>query len=261
MQFGMPTLIETKNHIACVALCKELGLEFVELNMNLPQYQIQNIDVAEFSKIAISNGIYYTIHLDENLSVCDFNKLVANAYSDTVFQTIELAKKLEIPIINMHLSCGVYFTMPDKKIYLFNEYLDTYLDNLKIFRDKCEKLIADSNIKICIENAGGYNMKFLLKGLTILLESSVFALTFDLGHNWSIGGSDEAIIMRHIKKLCHMHAHDAIGRKNHLVLGTGELNLDKYFKLAKKQNCRVVLETKTVEGLKQSVEYVNTFVK
>jgi len=37
MQYGMPTLIETNSIEECAALCKELHLDFIELNMNLPQ--------------------------------------------------------------------------------------------------------------------------------------------------------------------------------------------------------------------------------
>ena len=42
MQFGMPTLIENRRLEDNVALCNELGLQFVELNMNFPEYR-QNI--------------------------------------------------------------------------------------------------------------------------------------------------------------------------------------------------------------------------
>lgn len=261
MQFGMPTLIETKSLEHCVTLCKESGLDFVELNMNLPQYQTDSIDIARFSDISKSSGIYYTIHMDENFNVCDFNRQVAEAYLDTAFQTIELSKKLKVPVINMHLSNGVYFTMPDERIYLFSKYPDIYLENLKYFRDESEKMLSGTGIKICIENSDGYGMDFTRKGLSLLLESDVFGLTFDLGHNWSIGGSDEDIIMQYGNKLHHMHMHDAIGKKNHLVPGTGEINFDKYIKLAEKHDCRIVLETKTIVGLKQSVEYVKTRVK
>ena len=258
IQFGIPTLIETKSLDQCALLCKQLGLNFIELNMNLPQYQLENIDIGRFAEIAQQNRIYYTIHLDENLNVCDFNKKVAAAYLETALQTIEIAKRLEIPVINMHMSAGVYFTMPNEKIYLFKEYIGTYLASLKAFREKCEKAIGNANIKICIEN--GYNLDFLLKGVALLLESDVFALTFDIGHNWSGGSIDEAFIMANKNKLSHMHIHDALGKKNHLALGTGELDLPKYFYLANKHNCRVVLETKTIDGLKQSVEWVKNRV-
>ena len=37
LQFGMPTLIENRTLEDNIALCKELGLSFVELNMNFPE--------------------------------------------------------------------------------------------------------------------------------------------------------------------------------------------------------------------------------
>lgn len=256
MQFGMPTLIETTTLEACAAVCQELRLDFVELNMNLPKYQADKIDTLKFAEVAEKHGIYYSIHLDENLNPCDFNGAVAEAYTDTVLRTIEIAKELQIPVLNMHLSSGVYFTLPDKKVYLFDEYKDVYLEKLQAFRDACERNIGDSNIKICVENSDGYNKDFLLKGLALLMESPVFALTFDIGHNATIGGNDEAIILRYGNKLRHMHLHDALSKSNHLPLGTGELNLVYYLSLAEKHGCRCVLETKTIAGLRQSVAWL-----
>jgi len=73
IHIGIPTLIETKSIEDCTGLCKEFGYQFVELNMNMPQYQVENIDIINFAEVAKKNGIYYTIHLDENLNVCDFS--------------------------------------------------------------------------------------------------------------------------------------------------------------------------------------------
>ena len=83
--------------------------------MNLPEYQADRIDTGAFNEIAWRYGIYYTIHLDENRNPCDFNEKVANAYTETVLQTIAIAKQLHIPVLNMHLSKGVYFTLPEKR--------------------------------------------------------------------------------------------------------------------------------------------------
>ena len=74
MDFGMSTLIELKSLEACATLCEELDLQFIELNMNLPEYQADRIDTGAFNEIAWRYGIYYTIHLDENLNPCDFNE-------------------------------------------------------------------------------------------------------------------------------------------------------------------------------------------
>ena len=258
--YGMPTLIETSTLEECAKLCADLGLDFIELNMNLPQYQLNKIDVDYFKSIADKYGIYYTIHLDENLNISDFNPYVADAYIKTVVDTIEIAKQLDIKVLNMHMSKGVYFTLPDRKVYLFSEYKEQYLKSIVDFRNMCENAIGENDIKICIENCDGYE-EFQKEAIELLLESSVFSLTFDVGHNHGIGGTDEEFILKHKDRLQHIHLHDAEGRKNHLALGTGEMDIEKYLNLAKEQNCRVVLETKTIDGLKRSVEWLKGFQK
>ena len=255
MQFGMPTLIELPGIEDCAALCKALKLDFIELNMNLPQYQLPQIDAASFRRIAGEYGIFYTIHLDENLNISDFNPYIAEAYRRTVAETIELAGELDVPVLNMHLSRGVYFTLPDKKVYLFGEYREQYLKSIEDFRSLCERLIGTADMRICIENCSGFT-EFQKEALGILLQSPVFGLTFDIGHNHGNGNADGPFIAGNQERLCHMHMHDAQGKKNHLALGTGEMDIAKYLALAEKQKCRVVLETKTVEGLKQSVSWL-----
>ena len=40
ISFGMPTLIELNTLEESAALCRELGLKFIELNMSFPQNQL-----------------------------------------------------------------------------------------------------------------------------------------------------------------------------------------------------------------------------
>lgn len=261
LSFGMPTLIETRTIEECAVLCRELGLEFIELNMNLPQYQLCNINADFLNKIAEKYGIYYTVHLDENLNVSDFNPYVADAYLRTVLETISLAKEIHAAKLNMHLSKGVYFTLPDKKVFLFDEYREQYIGSMAAFRNKCEKAIGDSGIKICVENTSGYT-DFQLEAIGVLLQSSVFGLTFDIGHDHCIGNADEPIIFECLDRLHHMHMHDAKAKRNHLALSTGEINLQKYIELAQNHDCSVVLETKTIKALRNSVDWLreNTII-
>lgn len=252
MLFGMPTLIETASLEECAALCRELGLGFVELSMSLPQYTLDAVDAPYFKDIADQYGIFYTIHLDENVNIGDFNSHIAKACCQYIADTIRLSKELEVPVINMHLHRGEHFTLPDRMVDLFDIYGDHYLKNIISFRDMCEEVIGDSGIMICVENCNGYP-EFQMETLEILMESPVFGLTFDIGHNHSCGGLDEQYIVENKHRLHHMHMHDALGRKNHMALGTGELDIGKYLSLAKECDCRVVLETKTIAGLTQSV--------
>ena len=255
VEMGMPTLIEAESLETCAALCRELGLQFIEVNMNLPQFQPDRLDAGYFNAIAEQYGIYYTIHLDENLDACDFNPYVAAAWRRTACETIEAAKKLQIPILNMHLSAGVYFTLPERKAYLYEENRTRYFDSILRFRDECTEAIGGAEMRICIENCSGYR-PFQLEAIDLLLQSPCFGLTFDIGHNHGCGGVDERVILDRADHLHHMHVHDALGKKNHLALGTGEIDIRKYLNLAQKQHCRAVLENKTIAGLKQSVEWI-----
>lgn len=257
MRFGMPTLIETNTIEECAALCAKAGLSFVEMNMNLPQYQVQTMDAAHLKAVAGAYGIGYTIHLDENMNVADFNPDVAAAYRNSVVQTIELAKRLEIPVLNMHLIYGVYFTLPDRKVYLFEQYREDYRDNMLRFRDACQQAIGGSGIRVCVENWHGYR-PWQLGILDEMLESPAFGLTYDVGHNHCIGGADEPHIFARLSKLHHMHLHDVRdGTRDHQALGTGELDIHKYLELAKERDCSVVVETKTIEGLKESARWLH----
>ena len=257
MIFGMPTLIELKTPETCAALCKELGLSFVELSMDMPEYQPDRLDLDMLRKIADNYGIYYTIHLSGFLNPCDFNNKIAAAYTNVMLETITAAKQLTVPILNMHLHSGDHFTLPDRKVHLFDEYKSEYLTKLTSFRDACQTAIGNSDIRICVENCGEYgNKPYLQKGLSLLLESPVFAVTFDIGHNAGVGYADEPTIMEHINRLAHFHIHDAKGKNNHLILGEGNMDLHKYLALANKHNCRAVLETKTVDGLRRSVKWL-----
>ncbi|MFO7637224.1 MAG: sugar phosphate isomerase/epimerase family protein [Clostridia bacterium] len=257
MQLGMPTLIELKSAEACAELCCELGLGFIELSMDLPNYQAEKLIADELRRIADKYKVFYTIHLEGFLDPCVFNSRVMSAYTETVMQVIDISKQLGIPLLNMHMNRGDHFTLPDGKVALYEVYKTEYLQKLTDFRDKCTAAIGDADIKISLENCGDYGRcGYMREGLDELLQSPAFALCFDIGHNAAADYADEQTIMEREEHLCHMHIHDATGRANHLPLGEGDVDLRKYLALAEKYNCRAVLEVKTVEGLRTSVEWL-----
>ena len=255
---GMPTLLETAQLESCAALCRELGLQFVELNMNLPQYQADRIDVRELLDAARRYGIFYTIHLEETLNVSDWNPLVARAYRETVFRAVELAEALGCPLLNMHLPNGVYFTLPDRKAYLFEEYREQYLESLHSFREEYQRYAGDTGPRLCVENCGGYPA-FQREALEFLLESPAFGLTLDVGHSHAAGKTDEPFLQTHRDRLLHMHLHDGAGQQDHLPLGAGEIALPRYLRLAEERGCRIVLEIKTAAGLQRSAEWMKHY--
>ncbi len=83
-------------------------------------------------------------------------------------------------------------------------------------------------------------------------------LTWDIGYSKATKEVDMPFILSHKNKLKHFHIHD--GRenppKNHLALGDGEINLVERLNVARDCDARCVLETKTIEALKKSVEWI-----
>ena len=234
IQFGMPTLIENRTLQDNISLCSRLGLRFIELNMNFPEYQTEGLEQTErLAEAADAAGIYYTIHLDENLNIADFNRLVTNAYLETVRRTVEVAKKL-LPLrdrygdagrpltINMHMHHGIFITLPDRKVQM---------DGFRSYEQKA---------------------------IDLFLESPCFGLTWDIGHSKAVGEKDVPFMMAREDRLIHFHIHDGTEQppRNHLALGDGKIDLADRLRTAEKHHCRCVLETKTVEALERSVAFL-----
>lgn len=269
MQFGMPTLIENRTLAENIALCKRLRLNFIELNMNFPEYQLDQLEKEDvLLNAADTAGIYYTIHLDENLNVADFNPLVSAAYLETVRRTIEAAKKLlclrdrygdpsQPLVLNMHMNHGIYITLPDRKVQMYERDFDTYMKSFATFRCRCEEWIGGADIIVTIENTDGFR-EYEKKAIEYLLQSPKFGLTWDMGHSKAAGEKDVPFLMSRQSKLVHFHIHDGSEAppRNHLALGDGEINLRERLRFAESRNGRCVLETKTIDALEKSVAWL-----
>ena len=279
LDFGMPTLIELNSIKENVELCKELNLNFIELNMNMPycallgynekddsvKSELDNF-ISELKDFQKKYGIYFTIHLDENFNFADMNNYVRDAYLETLKNVIYNASKIRCPVINMHLNSGIYFTLPTEKVFLFEKYNDHYdfcvNEFINFAKNEIESL--DFMPLLSIENTNGWKI-FEKTSLDKILKQDNFSLTFDIGHSEAIGNLDEDFILSHKSKLKHFHIHDgtlpnpttkSFG-KNHLELGTEKIDLFQRLNLAKETNSRCVIETKTVEALKNSVSWLN----
>ncbi len=269
--FGMPTLIENSTLDGNIALCKKLGLSFIELNMNFPEYQIDKLeDVEKFYKSADEAGIYYTIHLDENLDIADFNPLVRDAYLETVRRTILVAKRF-VPlknkygdpaqpvILNMHMQRGIYITLPDRKVQMYERDFPEYIAAFRHFVNCCETWIGDADIRIAVENTNGFQ-DYEKEAVKCMLQSECFVLTWDIGHSKATAEQDVPFILSLKDKLKHFHIHDGTETppKNHLALGDGEIDLPARLSFAAECGARCVLETKTAGALESSVGWLRT---
>lgn len=253
MVFGMPYLIETHSIEECCELAKELGLQFVELNASFPDCLVEKLDPAQLHQLSRKYGVYFTLHIDETCNPVAFNTIVRASWLKSIRHALSIAAALGMPIVNMHFPMGDYVTLPDRRVYLYEQYADDFQAALTEFRDVCEEVLRDTNIHVSIENTSGWK-DYENRAIEYLLESPVFGLTLDIGHCHGVGDVDEPFYRKHDERLMHMHGHDGLGKKDHMVLGDGEIDLCERFAWAKRRNARVVLETKTIEALRTSVQ-------
>ena len=191
--------------------------------MSFPQYQVSTLDIDELKQIANKYNVEYTIHADEGLNPFDFNSDVSTCYFKIMREYIGFAKSLGIKVINMHLLKGVYVTLPGKIILLNDVYKTDYISRVKEFIRMCEEEIGESDIRICIENTGGFTEAHY-DALDLFMQSKYFALTLDTGHDAVLGGVDRSVYLNYPEKLAHIHLHDSEGKHDHLPLGSGKVD-------------------------------------
>lgn len=260
MHYGMPTLLEFETLEENVKLAKELGLQFVEINCNVPEFQVDQLSAEHLNHLKKESGIYFTFHLDEFLSVTDPNTKISEAYIQSVVDSIEFAKATNIPNLTMHFLNGVVFTLPGKKIYVYEKYRAKYHERLICFRNRVEQAIQDAPIKLCIENVAGFE-PYMQEAIDLLLESKVFGLTYDCGHNQRYGKVDDAFMKAHQNRIYHVHLHDTLGKNDHLPFGEGEIDILSEINFIKSNDPRVVIEIKTAEALRKAVPVLNQIIR
>ncbi len=257
VRLGMPTLIELADLDAQVAACRQLGLDFIELNLDCPQYLPECIAPARLRQVTAQTGVGFTAHLPESFDFASFHAPVREGYLQFCQQIIEWASDAGISLLNLHLHPGVYFTLPTHKVWLYPQYQTKFHDNLFASFSTICQLARACNIVLCIENGGHLQLPHVANAVHELLElgEGSLRLTWDVGHDAAAGFADRPFLLAHRDFIFHMHLHDACGTRNHLPLGEGDAPIDEMLTLAETLGLSVVLETKTLTGLQQSVQY------
>lgn len=261
IQFGMPTLLELDGLEANAKLCKDLGLGFVEINMNMPEFQVESLKTEHLILLMERYGIYFTFHMADNLDIANFQKEVRDVNVDLVKRTLELAEGVHSPIVNMHMQRGVLFTLPTKKVYIYGKYLERYMTYIDDFAKMVDGVLKDKSVKLVVENTGDFNLDFIKHSSQKLIDHEKIGMTYDIGHDYSSFGNDKAFIIDNLSKIRHMHIHDAIGADHHLALGSGQMQLERYIGFARNYDIRCVIEAKTIEALTESVKVLPSYLE
>ncbi|HOK27973.1 MAG TPA: hypothetical protein PLI21_03000, partial [Methanomassiliicoccaceae archaeon] len=119
---GMPALIEIPALNDLIDLCQELELSFIELNMNMPENCPEELDPLEVRDASRSYGIEFTLHSPDELDLGSLHPTVREGHLEAMREVLGWSAQAGIKVLNMHLSPGIYFTLPDQKVWIYERY-------------------------------------------------------------------------------------------------------------------------------------------
>ncbi len=254
--FGMPTLMAMERIEDNIALAEELGLQFIEVHLSLPPYRLETIDAGVYRDLAARAGLFYTFHIFEEFSYAGFHTALRQTQLAVFADVLRLALAVESPIVNIHMERGMYFTLPEGRRHFLCHYRDHHLQSLRDFRALCEDTVGGGKLKVSIENTSDFHIDYIREASEFLLESPVFSLTWDVGHDQLNDGRDGDFFVRHLERVAHFHMHDAAEGLDHRPFGEGKVPIAERFALAERLGASCLLEVKYEEGLRRSLAFL-----
>lgn len=257
---GMPALIEMPDLSDLVDLCQELELSFIELNMNMPENCPEALDPTDLRDVTSSTGIEFTLHSPDELDLGSLHPTVRAGHLDRMREALGWCAQAGARAMNVHISPGIYFTLPDRRVWIYERYVDEFTSNLwSAYRDILP-LAAASGVDICTENVNNFDLPFIAQAIEELCFLDTFHLTWDVGHDARSGFREREVMLRHEDRVRHMHLHDYNGRSDHQVPGTGLIDIPAMLDFARRKNIRVLVEVKDERSLRASVKAVRSML-
>jgi sugar phosphate isomerase/epimerase len=259
-KLGMPALIEMPDLKGLVDLCQELELSFIELNMNMPDNCPEALDPLEVRDVTRSTGIEFSLHSPDELDLGSLHPTIREGHLDRIREALGWCAQAGIKVLNMHLSPGIYFTLPDRRVWIYGQYEDTFTSNLWTAYEEMIPLARASGVDICTENVNNFDLPFVAQAIDELCFLDSFYLTWDVGHDARSGFKEREVLMRHEDRIRHMHLHDYNGRSDHQVPGTGMIDIPAMLDFARRKDIRTLVEVKNAASLRESVKAVRNML-
>lgn len=246
----MPQLYEFDTIEENLILAKELGLDFIELNLNFG-YCRSEMEAKTVSDLLKKYNMEATLHFYDEADFGSYDEVV-NAYL-TLLQRYATLGKGYIKQINMHNIPGPVVTISGIKNFIYEKEYDVYIKRLISNFKKAEEICKENGINMVIENTDNIP-KYMEKTYQDLFNNG-FRFCYDIGHD-SLSYDIIYEINNKLKlPFDEFHIHDGTRNKCHLSLGEGEIDLKKFKNLAIQNNAYVVLEVKQKSDLIESVPY------
>jgi len=255
MKIGMGILPELESIRDSVCVARELGFDFVELNAEFPFCLPENIKDSD-----IDEKIFFTMHLFEKADVGllyePWRRSQIEMLKDLM---LDYKKKVNVKKFSLHINRGVFFTMPDKKIFVFEQFEQLYIAACKRSFKELSDFAVKHDFEICFENVKIAD--YMLRIFKILATYPNLFYTLDVGHDMVSGKRASAQFMQTPHKIRHLHLHDVVNGIDHQQLGKGIVDVKKVLDFCRRNNIDIVIEVRRKEQLANSLAYLKKLLK
>lgn len=203
--------------IASLARVEHLEI-FLEYLPNEKELQFLKQALASYQKLIHAPFV--------NLSLISQWKEVRQAYLKIMNKTLELSLGLEAKVITCHVGSRPFFL---NQAYAEKIILEEFSPLIKEFGGKIN--LAFENMPASTGIRAGYP---LLDELESLGRKLKVPFTLDVGHALRNGEDWEKFLRRHLSQIVNIHLHDARRDEDHLRLGAGSLDTDKFLNVLAK---------------------------
>lgn len=195
------------------------GVEHVEIFLEY----LPNTNELQFLKQKLSS-YQKLIHAPfVNLSLISQWQEVRKAYLEIMERVLEISQEIGARVVTCHVGPRPFFIEPTEAQKIL----------LKEFPPLLKKGVNFAFENMPIPPSAGVRRGYpFLNDLELLGEKGPrFLFTLDVGHTLQNNEDWEKFLRRQVGRIVNIHLHDADGNKDHLKLGAGRLNVDKFLKV------------------------------
>lgn len=253
MKLGMQNDPITPNRLLKdVTFAERNNFEYFEIVTESLFYSPTNFSKSLIEKLK-KFDINYNIHASNTIFIhlAAMDEYIKEATEKLIEDNIELGRKLDVGLINLHYYSGYFFPKVNKE---FRDFIDSNRDKM------LDKFVEESRkygIKFTIENTRGETLQEIQR---VLNKHRNLMLTFDIQHAYT--GNDITNILNFIERFSRriINVHLVDGKKNsgeHMVLGEGDVPVIRILKcLRKLYDGPYILEMQTRKDILKSLKFL-----
>jgi sugar phosphate isomerase/epimerase len=251
IKIGIPSLVEFNTIKENFDLAKKLEVDFIELNLNLI-YCTPNKKLRE---AIIDNPFEYTIHYYDDVDISTKSLLKKECLLRDVKEICNLIEGLDVKKIVFHINSGPHVTVGEKKHFVYKDDPDYIIRTLDTLSNVLA-ILSENKVEMLLENVGIFDH---MKPLYEELIRNNYHFVWDVGHDFRYRRQFTNIKNQYNPIISHMHLHDVLCKRDHRLLYSGAIDIDKYKKYAEANNLSVVIEIKDKKNLIESISRFQSF--